>query len=197
MDVELLGAPPPSKAWSHARGQHPFWGVSALCDPQSCKSPAEYFSLPESAAVLSSCYVNDCLMNYVLYTLHTNPVPTSPGRRDHILAGVSSAPGNLPGGHTIIHALLMLCKSCSLCCGCCAADPSIRVPLSSWWLTASPCMAMGSPVCTLPLQPEQQHRHPSAQEQIRALCFEASLSWLSPCYALLPPVACSSIRKAK
>ena len=102
--------------------------------------------MSESAAVLSSCYVNDSLMNYVLYTLHTNPVPTSPGRGDSILAGVSSAPGTLPGGHTIIHALLMFYKSCSLCLGCCAADPSIHVtdrPLRAWWLTASPYACPG------------------------------------------------------
>lgn len=102
--------------------------------------------MSESAAVLSSCSVSDSLMNYVLYTLHTNPVPTSPGRRDSTLAGVSSAPGTLPGGHTIIHALLMLYKSCSLYFGCCAADPSIHVslrPLHAWWMTAVPCACPG------------------------------------------------------
>lgn len=78
--------------------------------------------------MLSSCYVNDSLLNYVLYTLHTNPVPASPGRGDSILAGVSSAPGTLPAGHTIIHALLMFYKSCSLYLGCCAAHPSIMSP---------------------------------------------------------------------
>lgn len=87
-------------------------------------------------------------MNYVLYTLHTNPVPTGPGRGDSILAGVSSAPGTLPGGHAIIHALLTLCKSCSLYLGHCAADPSIHVthqPLQAWWLTASPYAYPGKP----------------------------------------------------
>lgn len=102
--------------------------------------------MSESAAVLSSCSVSDSLMNYVLYTLHTNPVPTSPGRGDSTLAGVSSAPGTLPGGHTIIHALLMLYKSCSLYFGCCAADPSIHVslqPLHAWWMAAVSCACPG------------------------------------------------------
>lgn len=102
--------------------------------------------MSESAAVLSSCYVSDSLMNYVLYTLHTNPVPTSPGRGDSTLAGVSSAPGTLPGGHTIIHALLMLYKTCSLYFGCCDADPSIHVslqPFLAWWMTTVPCACPG------------------------------------------------------
>lgn len=175
MGVEPLGAPPPSRAWSRERGQHPFWGVSALCGaPTELQAPSRVFQTAREccSAELMLC---KCLMNYVLYTLHTNPVPTSPGRGDHILAGVSSAPGNLPGGHAIIHALLMLCKSCSLCCGCCAADPSIHVPLCSQSLTLSPYMAMGSPACTLPLQLIQQHRHPSAQQEVRVLCFQASL----------------------
>lgn len=83
--------------------------------------------MSESAAVLSSCYVNDSEMNCVPYTPHTNPVPSSPGRGDSAPAGVSSAPGTLPGGHAVIHALLMLYKSCSLYLGCCAADPSIHI----------------------------------------------------------------------
>lgn len=83
--------------------------------------------MSESAAVLSSCYVNDSVMNCVPYTLHTNPVPSSPGRGDSTPAGVFSAPGTLPGGHAVIHALLMLYKSCSLYLGCCAADPSIHI----------------------------------------------------------------------
>lgn len=175
MGVEPLGAPPPSRAWSRERGQHPFWGVSALCGaPTELQAPSRVFQTAREccSAELMLC---KCLMNYVLYTLHTNPVPTSPGRGDHILAGVSSAPGNLPGGHAIIHALLMLCKSCSLCCGCCAADPSIHVPLCSQSLTLSPYMAMGSPACTLPLQLIQLHRHPSAQQEVRVLCFQPSL----------------------
>lgn len=110
------------------------------------RPPAEYFKVSESAAVLSSCYVSDSLMNYVLYTLHTNPVPTSPGSGDSTLAGMSSAPGTLPGGHTIIHALLMLYKSCSLFFGCCDADPSIHVslwPLHAWWMAAFPWACPG------------------------------------------------------
>lgn len=96
--------------------------------------------------MLSSCSVSDSLMNYVLYTLHTNPVPTSRRRGDSTLAGVSSAPGTLPGGHTIIHALLMLCKSCSLYFGCCAADPSIHgslQPLHACCMAAVPCACPG------------------------------------------------------
>lgn len=193
MDLDLFGAPPPSRGWSCARGQHPFWDVSHAVPQVSGEPLAEYFKMSESAAVLSSCYANASLMNYVLYTLHTNPVPASPGRGDSILAGVSSAPGNLPGGHTIIHALLMLRKSCRLYLGCCAADPSIHVtcrPLGASWLTASPCSSHG------------QHTHPvlpcpgSAQQKLRgSLLSGYNQSWLNPCFALLIAAEDSSIHK--
>lgn len=145
--------------------------------------------------MLSSCYVNDSLMNYVLYTLHTNPVPTSPGRGDSILAGVSSAPGALPGGHTIIHALLMLYKSCSLYLGCCAADPSIHVthcPLRARWLTASLRASPGktdvspSPPAGTSSAGRECPQHGITQKHHGSPCFQDTpRAGLTPSFALL------------
>lgn len=137
--------------------------------------------------MLSSCYVNDSLLNYVLYTLHTIPVPASPGRGDSILAGVSSAPGTLPAEHTIIHALLMFYKSCSLYLGCCAAHPSIHVthwPLQAWWM--NPCAYPGkvnvsaSPLPCLSSAPHQTQGqgYPCFQDTPRAGLTPALPSWL-------------------